>query len=327
MSSLSTLKISPIDFPNPLVVIIGPTAVGKTEIALQLAERFDGEIVSADSRLFYRGMNIGTAKPSTEELARVPHHLVDVDDPRDTWSLTIFQRAAVEAIAQIHTRGRLPFLVGGTGQYVRAVTEGWEVPQQAPDTAMREALERWAVRVGGDGLHHRLAVLDPEAARQIDARNVRRTIRAMEVILLSGRRFSEQRIRSASPYTLLMVGLKRPRVELYRRVDARIQAMLEAGLVEEVHSLLRQGIPLNTPTMSAIGYREIALYLRGRLTLQEAVVLIKRLTRRYIRQQGAWFREEDPNIHWFDVGPDTVRDIEALIRSGSGWIKPGQSPK
>jgi len=319
------LKTWPAELPNrPLVVLVGPTAVGKTEIAIQLAERLNGEIVSADSRLFYRGMDIGTAKPTPAEMRRVRHHLIDVASPDETWSLPVFQAAARAAIADIHDRGRLPFLVGGTGQYVKAVIEGWEVPPQAPDPALRRALEQWAAQVGAEGLHRRLAVLDPAAAAQIDPRNLRRTIRALEVTLSTGRRFSEQRRKAASPYALLLVGLHCPRAELYERIDRRIEAMLAAGLLDEVKNLLDQGYSPNLPTLSAIGYREMIAYLKGRATLAEAVALMKRNTRRYVRHQGAWFSANDPAIHWFRVGPNTVDEIEALIRSGKGWLLPEQ---
>jgi tRNA dimethylallyltransferase len=304
-------------------VIVGPTAVGKTEIALRLAERLDGEIISADSRLFYRGMDIGTAKPTPEELARVPHHLVDVAEPDEPWSLAKFQPAAAQAVAEIHARGRLPFLVGGTGQYVQAVLQGWEIPPQNPDPALRLALEHWGQEIGHAGLHKRLAVLDPEAAAFIDSRNMRRTIRALEVTLRTGQRFSEQRQRTSSPYDLLIIGLKRPRPVLYQRVDERIEAMLAAGLVEEVRALLDGGFSPDLPTLSAIGYREIGAYIQGTTTLEDAVVLMKRQTRRFVRHQGAWFSEKDPSIHWFEVGPRTVEEIAALIQDPGVWIPAG----
>ena len=314
----------PPGLPAPLVVIVGPTAVGKTEVAIQLAQQLDGEIVSADSRLFYRGMDIGTAKPTPEEQARAPHHLIDVANPDKTWSLTVFQQAAREAIEGIHARGKLPILVGGTGQYVHALLQSWEVPPQEPDPAFRQVLERWAEAVGPYALHHRLSVIDPQSAAQIDARNVRRTIRALEVTLRTGQRFSAQRQRAGSPYSLLLVGLKRPRVELYRRIDERIAAMIEAGFVEEVRGLLERGYSPDLPTLSAIGYRQITAYIYGEMTLEEAVVQMKRLTRRYVRQQGNWFKETDATIHWFTVGPETVDDISRLIRSGEGWIHPDE---
>lgn len=310
------------DLPAPLVVIVGPTAVGKTEIALQLAERLGGEVVSADSRLFYRGMDIGTAKPGVEERARVPHHLIDVADPDETWSLAAFQRAAAEAIAAIHARGRLPMLVGGTGQYVQAVLEGWEIPPQEPDPGLRLALERWLKEVGFTGLHQRLAVLDPQAAENIDPRNARRTIRALEVVLRTGQRFSEQRQRTTSPYSLLIVGLKRPRVELYQRVDERIEAMIAAGFVDEVRALLAKGYSPELPTLSAIGYREMIAFLKGMLTMEEAIAQMKRLTRRFVRHQGAWFSEKDPRIHWLEVGPESVEEVEGMIRVKENWIVP-----
>jgi tRNA dimethylallyltransferase len=297
----------------PLIVILGPTAVGKTETALQLAEALDGEIVSADSRLFYRGMDIGTAKPAPAELARVPHHLVDVADPDETWSLAMFQRAAQAAIAEIHARGRLPFLVGGTGQYIRAVTEAWEIPEVAPDFRMREALEKWAQEVGPDGLHRRLAEVDPEAAERIDPRNLRRTVRALEVILRTGKRFSAQKSRGESPYRVLQLGLTRPRPELYARIDARIEAMLEAGLLDEVRGLLAAGYAPDLPSMSAIGYRQMVQVLQGEITLEEAVTLMKRLTRQFVRRQANWFKPDDPNIHWFRAGAGAAAEMESKV--------------
>lgn len=306
-----------IEMLRPLIVVVGPTAVGKTEIAIQLAERLGGEIVSADSRLFYRGMDIGTAKPTPAELARVPHHLIDVADPPDTWSLTIFQQEAARTIAEIDARGRLPFLVGGTGQYVHAVMEGWQVPTQQPDPHLREVLEGWAEQIGPQALHDRLAILDPEAGAAIQMENVRRNIRALEVIFLTGRRFSEQRLKGDAPYRLLIIGLQRPRAELYARIDARIEAMLAAGFVDEVRGLLDRGYSPSLPTMSAIGYREMVYYLRGRMTLTEAAAQMKRFTRRYVRQQDNWFRAENPSIHWFQVGPDTAQQAEQLVRD---WL-------
>ena len=188
------LSISRMQSNKPhLILLVGPTAVGKTEIAIQLAERMDGEIVSADSRLFYRGMDIGTAKPTREEQARVHHHLIDIANPDEILSLAIFQQKAREAIADIHARGKLPLLVGGTGQYVRAVTEGWSPPEVKPDEKLRDELEKEHEEKGKDFLFERLKLLDPEAAEKIDARNVRRTIRALEVIMTTGKKFSEQR--------------------------------------------------------------------------------------------------------------------------------------
>ncbi len=313
------------DVPRPLVVIVGPTAVGKTAFALALAERLGGEIVSADSRLFYRGMDIGTAKPTLEELRRVPHHLVDVANPDETWSLALFQRAAHQAMAEIHARRRLPFLVGGTGQYVRAVTEAWELPEQQPDHRLRDVLEQWGREIGPQALHQKLALVDPAAAEKIEPNNMRRTVRALEVMFLTGRRFSDQRRKTTSPYSLLQIGLIRPRPELYARVDERIALMLRDGLVEEVQRLLDAGYAPHLPTMSAIGYREIAAYLRGEMSPEEAVAQMKRLTRVFVRRQANWFSSSDLSIHWFDAGQTSVETIEAFIRSGAGWIFPAEN--
>lgn len=303
----------------PLVAIVGPTAVGKTECAIQLAERVGGEIVSADSRLFYRGMDIGTAKPSIQERQRAPHHLIDVAEPDQVWSLALFQREARRAIREIHARDHLPILVGGTGQYMRAVMEGWQPPSTQPDERLRQVLQTWAEEIGPHGLHDRLADLDPAAAAQIDARNLRRTVRALEVIFTTGRRFSEQRQRGAKPYHLLVLGLTLPRPALYARIDSRIQAMLEAGWVEEASALLAQGYSPDLPTLSAIGYRELVAYLQGSMSFDEAVMLIKRRTRIFVRRQANWFRMDDPAIHWFPAEPGVALQMEQTVRQVLGW--------
>lgn len=194
-----------------LIVIVGPTAVGKTELSIRLAEAVRGEVISADSRLFYRGMDIGTAKPTPEDLVRVPHHLIDVAEPDQEWSLALYLSRTQEVIQEIHQRGSVPFLVGGTGQYIQAVTEGWDLPKTKPDPNLRKILERWAKDIGIDGMRARLAVLDPDAAEGIDGPNLRRIIRALEVILSSGRRFTDQRGKSGSLYRILQIGLIRSR--------------------------------------------------------------------------------------------------------------------
>jgi tRNA dimethylallyltransferase len=302
----------------PLVVILGPTAVGKTDLSILLAERLGGEIVSADSRLFYRGMDIGTAKPSIEARARMPHHLIDVADPDEVWSLAKFQDAANDAILDIHSRGRLPMLVGGTGQYLRAVIEGWDIPRTKPDKHLRKALNDWAEQIGAHELHYRLTILDPQAAAKIDPRNVRRTVRALEVIFHTGKLFSEQRSVRQSPYDALVVGLTRDREELYQRVDTRIQDMLASGFVAEVSDLLSQGYSPSLATLSAIGYREIVAYLQGEISLDEAQERMKRQTRVFIRRQANWFKPDDPNIHWFDASRQPIDAIETLIQN---WLE------
>ena len=296
--------LKPLGSKPPLIVIVGPTAVGKTELALHLAERLNGEIVSADSRLFYRGMDIGTAKPSTAELARVPHYLIDVADPNETWSLAVFQQKACEAIDNIHRRGKLPFLVGGTGQYIRAVTQGWTPPEVQPDERLREVLKGMQDEKGEAGiywLHDKLRMLDPISAEKIDARNFRRTIRALEVIFTTGQPFSAQRGKSDSPYRLISLGLKRPRPELYARIDERIESMFANGLLNEVQKLLDAGNSPTLPSMSAIGYREAVAVVQGRMSLDEAKTQMKRITRVFVRRQGNWFKEDDKQIKWFEA--------------------------
>ena len=298
---------------SPLILLVGPTAVGKTAIAIQLAHLLHGEIISADSRLFYRGMDIGTAKPTPLEQQLIPHHLIDIVNPDQTLSLAAFQQLARQAVAQVEERGKLPLLVGGTGQYVRAVTQGWKPPEVTPDARLRAELEKLKEQRGGTWLHERLQALDPPAAAAIDPRNIRRTIRALEVILSSGRRFSEQRTHGESPYRLITVGLLRPRPELYARIDARIEAMFAAGLVDEVRRLLGLGYGPDLPSMSAIGYRECVRIVRGKMTVEQAKAEMRRATRIYVRRQANWFKESDPLIRWFNAGDPEVDEAIAIF--------------
>jgi tRNA dimethylallyltransferase len=303
-----------------LLIIVGPTAVGKTETAILLAERLDAEIISADSRLLYRGMDIGTAKPSLAERARVRHHMIDIADPDEIWSLAVYQSRVHEIITGIHNQQRLPILVGGTGQYVRAFSQGWMAPIAQPEPELRRILENWSREITPEGLHKRLAILDPQAATQIDFHNVRRTIRALEVILLTGQLFSVQRINVHSPYRLLTVGLTRPRSELYDRIDSRIDKMFSEGLIYEVEALLSKGYSPGLPSLSAIGYREVIEYLSGSLILDQAIAKMKKKTRNFVRRQANWFKPDDPDIHWFDAGNETINAIEAFVKE---WIEQG----
>jgi tRNA dimethylallyltransferase len=301
------------DLP-PLVVIVGPTAVGKTALAVHLAGVACGEIVSADSRQVYRGMDIGTAKATAEEQARVPHHLIDVLDPNETMGLAQFQELAYTAIAQITARGRVPFLVGGTGQYVMAVVEGWQVPRVPPDETLRRALYAQAEEDGPEGLHTRLRELDPAAADRIDVRNVRRVIRALEVCLVTGKPISQQQAKAPPPFRILMLGLALPRPELYRRIDERVERMIESGLEEEVRALVAAGYDFGLPAMSGVGYGQFAPYLSGEVPLTAVVQEIKRVTRRFVRQQSNWFRRDDTRIHWLDGHGDPTQAALELVQ-------------
>jgi tRNA dimethylallyltransferase len=302
---------------HPVVVILGPTAVGKSEWAVELAKKLSAEIISADSRLFYRGMDIGTAKPSIDERAGIIHYLIDIADPDETYSLAQFKSSARSAIVDIRRRGKLPFLVGGTGQYIRGVVENWTIPEVMPDQILRRVLEDWSQVIGTDGLHNRLACIDPQAAERIDYRNLRRTVRALEVIFHTGLRFSEQARKGPSPYKVFNIGLTRPRSELYARIDARIDEMIAAGFVYEVQNLLDKGYTPTLPSFSAIGYREIAAYLYGEISLEEAVRVIRRRSRIYVRRQANWFKPDDPAIHWFDLQNSDIDAIEVRI---SDWL-------
>lgn len=300
---------------DPLIVIVGPTAVGKTSISIELAKRLNGEIVSADSRLLYRGMDIGTAKPTKEETDGVPHYLIDVADPDERWNLAIYQREAYKMIDDILERGKLPFLVGGTGQYIRSIIEGWNIPPQRPDFDLRDVLTHWSEEIGAEGLYERLKTIDPEAAEKINFRNLRRTVRALEVIFKTGERFSDLRDKQECPYDPIVLGIERSREELYERVDQRIDNMLSDGLVNEVRNLLEEGYSPKLSTMSAIGYGEIIQYLMGEITFEEAVTLIKRNTRTFVRRQANWFKPEDPRIKWFQASPKMADKMELWIRS------------
>lgn len=300
--------------PPPLVAVVGPTGVGKTALVLSLAEELPIEVVSADSRQVYRYMDIGTAKPTPEERRQVPHHIVDVVDPDEEFTLAQFQEMAYSAIEDILRRGRLPFLVGGTGQYVWAVLEGWRVPKVPPQPELRARLYREAREKGSQALFERLQKLDPHAAEFIDPRNIRRVVRALEVCLVTDKPFSAQRGKNPPPYRTLIIGLTLPRPELYRRIDARIEKMLEKGLVDEVRKLLEMGYDLDLPSMSGIGYLEIGRYLRGEISLEEAVRQMKKRTRNFIRHQYNWFRLSDPRIHWVENHSEAREVALALIK-------------
>ena len=301
-----------------LVAIIGPTAVGKTEASIAVAKALEAEIVSADSRLIYRGMDIGTAKPDPEQLALIPHYLIDIAEPEESWSLAKFKRAAAGAIADVQGRERLPLLVGGTGQYVTAILEGWLPPPKAPDNSIRATFESLAAEHGPLSLHARLEEVDPAMAQEIDPANVRRVARALEVYELTGTPLSEQRRASPPDYRILRLGLRLPRRVLYARIDERIDQMLERGLVDEVQALLDRGIELDHPPMSGIGYRQIGRVLRGERSLEEAVAEMRRLTRQFVRRQANWFKADDPRIEWNEVSERLTGRLIDRIRS---WLQ------
>jgi tRNA dimethylallyltransferase len=269
---------------------MGPTAVGKTALAIGLACALGGEIVSADSRQVYRGMDIGTAKATPAERALVPHYLIDVVNPDDDFSLASYQDAASAAIAAIAGRGRLPLLVGGTGQYLAAVLEGWQVPRVAPDSELRARLLAEAERAGAAALHARLAAVDPQAASNIMSSNVRRVIRALEVFELTGKPISAQQSKRPPPYQAQALWLTLPSATLYAGIDRRVDAMMELGLLSEVRGLLEHGYGWELPAMSSLGYREFQPFFAGHATLEQAVERLKFNTHAFARRQATWFR-------------------------------------
>jgi tRNA dimethylallyltransferase len=298
-----------------LVAIVGPTASGKSAVALALAKDLGGEIVNGDSRQIYRGMDIGTAKPTLAERRQVRHHLFDIADPRDTYSLAFYQRDARAAFDEIWERGSFPWLVGGTGQYVWGLLENWSVPEVAPDEALRSQLSTTAETEGPDALHARLAAIDPVSAGRIDARNVRRVIRAIEVFEHTGRPISDWQTKSQPDFEYLLFGVDVPLEELDRRINERVDTMIEAGFLDEVRHLLDHGVPDDAPAMSSIGYAEIVRHLRDQLSLDEAIEQTKRATRRLARRQRQWFRTTAARIKW--VADAAGIEMEANIFTGA----------
>jgi tRNA dimethylallyltransferase len=303
---------------KPLVVLVGPTGVGKSEVALQLAKKINGEIVSADSRQVYKYMDIGTAKPSKAEQAEVGYHLIDIVNPDKRFSCADFKVLAQRAIDQIHRRRKIPILAGGTGLYIRAVINGL-FPGPSADYGLRRILSEEAARFGNEFLYHRLEVVDPEAAGRIHPHDRRRIIRALEVFELTGQSISELQERNTRPggYELALIGLKRPRRELYQRIDERVDRMLALGLVEEVKGLLAEGFGEGLPSMQGVGYKEMVGFLRGEYSLSEAVRLVKRNSRRLAKRQLTWFGK-DRRIAWVDIAEirgrgDAFEEIKKVV--------------
>ncbi len=300
--------------PRRLVAIVGATAAGKTALGLQLAQALTGEIVNADSRQVYRGLDIGTAKPTIAERAAAPHHLIDVVDPDEPFTLGLFLSEAGAALDGVWSRRRQPIVVGGTGQYIWALLEGWKVPRVPPDRELRARLEAIAAKYGPDALIRELLDVDPASALNIDARNVRRVIRAIEVTRATGRPFSAWQRKVAPDFETTIIGLQMERRALYARIDARVDAMLAAGLVDEVRSLNAAGYGCDLPSMASIGYRQVCAHLRGDLSLAEATAQIKTETHRLARMQHTWFRAADPRIRWLDPdAPDLLGDARSIL--------------
>ena len=310
------------DFGNAIVALVGPTGTGKSRLALEIAKLMPVEIVNGDSRLLYRHMNIGTAKPSVSEMYNTPHHLVNILDPDEPYSLALYINDARRSIEQIHKAGRLPLLVGGTGQYIWGLIEGFHTPQVPPSQKIRDKLETEAGIYGKEYVWEKLNAVDTESASRIDFRNLRRVIRALEVYLETGTPFSKAKKKDKSPpYRNLIIGLKMENSVLYEQIEKRSDMMMELGWEEEVSWLLQNGYSMDSPAMSSIGYREIASHLSGFMPREDVIKLIRTATRKFARRQHSWFRQNDPRINWIDANrdiKDVVIDAYSLIQKSFG---------
>jgi tRNA dimethylallyltransferase len=304
-----------------VIAIVGPTAVGKSEVALHLAQHFSLEIISADSRQVYRYMDIGTNKPSPAEMAAVPHHVIDVVEPDQDFSLAMYHQLAFEAVKAIQQKGKLPLLVGGSGLYVWSLIEGWTIPQVPPDREMRRRLESRAEQDDSQSLYRELQAVDPAAAERINPSNIRRIIRALEIYYATGQPPSQLQRKQAPGFSILVIGLTQERSELYRTIDWRVDKMIQRGLVEEVEQLLKKGYSPSLPSMSGIGYKQIGQFVRGEMTLAEAIDRIKYETHRLARHQYAWFRLSDSRIRWFDVSGTQGKGSIVALNKVKGLIE------
>jgi tRNA dimethylallyltransferase len=303
---------------KPLIVILGPTAIGKTGLAIELAKSIDGEIIGADSRQIYRHMDIGTAKPSADERAQIPHHLIDIIEPDGDLSLALYQKMTYETVDDIHERGKIPLLVGGTGQYLTAITEGWSIPEVPPNMDLRAELDEFAEKNGVQALYERLEIIDPEAAAKIHPNNVRRVVRALEVYMETGARISVLQRKKPPPYDILELGLTMERPLLWERADRRIDMMMDNGFLDEVRRLLDMGYNRKLPSLSGLGYAQLVKHLLDDLPLETAVQDTKTVTHGFIRRQFTWFRGHDNGILWHNV---EQMSKETIIATNIRWLE------
>ena len=299
---------------NKVVAIVGPTGVGKTELSLKLADYTDSEIISCDSMQIYKGMDIGTAKATVSEMSLIPHHLIDIKDPKESYSVCDYVIDAKKCINDIFSRGKNAMIVGGTGLYVDSFINDTDFTETKASDEIRKELTSYAEKNGADALHHILKEVDPESAASIHPNNIKRVIRAVEYFRISGEKISQHNKLGAlkkSPYDYLYIGLTRNRDELYERIDKRVDLMIEKGLIEEVKRLWCRGCNLKMTSMQALGYKEIIHYIEGRCTLDEAIRILKRDSRRYAKRQLTWFNR-NKDIKWInlsEISPDEAIDI------------------
>ena len=303
-----------------VIAIVGPTAVGKTRLSLELAQEFEAEIISGDSMQVYRGLDIGTAKVEAKIRDEVPHHLIDIAEPEEEFSVADFQKEADKLIPEIHNRNKIPMIVGGTGLYIKALIEGFIFPETEADWDLRNRLEAEAEAKGTEAVHNKLAEIDPELADKLHPNDLRRVIRGIEVYQQTGNTITHyKKLAKKRPprYDATIIGLYRDREILYNRINKRVEQMMEEGLLEEVKSLYEQGYDKDTPAMEGLGYKELLSYFAGEYDLEEAVRLIKRNTRHFAKRQLTWFKKND-EIHWFDMERDFVtieNEVKEVIRN------------
>ena len=307
--------------PAPLIAIVGPTAVGKTRLAVELCQRFGGEVINTDSRQAYRGMDIGAAKPTPEELSQAPHHLLDLLDPSENFGLGAFLPLAQQAVVDIAGRGKLPIVSGGTGQYVWGLLGGQTVPAVPPNPEFRASLEREAAEYGAQALHDRLRQVDPVRADALDPRNVRRVVRALEIYHATNQKPSEFAHDGPATGDHLVIGLTMDRKALYRRIDDRVDIMMKAGFLAEVERLAQAGYPMGQGGLDSPGYRELGLHLNGELSLEDAVSRTKTQTHRLARRQYTWFKPSDPRIIWLNAADSGV--VERAAELVSAYLSKG----
>ena len=298
-----------------LFAIVGPTAVGKSTLSIRIAQTFNGEVVNADSRQIYRYMDIGTAKPGKAEQCAVPHHLLDIINPDESYSVAHYQATAYSVIDRIQDTNKVPVMVGGSGQYIWSVIEGWQIPQVEPDHAFRDRLQLKAEKSGAYGLYKELSEIDPAAASKIDPNNLRRIIRALEIHYKTGNKPSELQTKRGVGFPVLIIGLTTDRHNLYTMIDQRTDRMIADGFVDEVKTLLSMGYNSDLPSMSSLGYRQMLMYLHGEIKLDAAIQKIKFETHRFARGQYVWFHLADNRIRWFTVGDNTENQINYTIEN------------
>lgn len=309
---------------KPLVIIAGPTAVGKTEISIEVAKRLDGEIVSADSMQIYKYLDIGSAKPTKEETQEIPHYLIDEIDPRTEFSVSQYRDLAKKYIDKIISKKKIPIVAGGTGLYVNSLIYDMDFSSTRSDNSIRERLTSEYERYGIEYLHSKLKEVDRETAERIHPNNVRRVIRALEVYYTTGesiKNFSKD-LEESKDYEYILIGLNRDREALYERVNKRVDIMFNDGLLDEVKNLVEMGLKVEDISMKGIGYKEVIGYLNGEYDLERAIELIKRNTRRYAKRQLTWFKRYK-KMKWFDINKDTDKEkiINNIIQFVEGNIK------